>query len=149
MCPSSSMSDFGKYHEAIFERQQTILYLNCTAWVLMQMYHCGTSEPQGRTQASLSASLPLFLITPGSPQPLNYLDGTGLFCTCRALTRWSCKVYILFHLALLSAVAILRRSPFPIDYWYIPLQIRYDVFIHSCWWPFLVLTILTGYKYSH
>ena len=49
MFPSSSTSDFGKYHEAIFEGQQTIPYVNRTAWVLMGMYHCETSEPQGRT----------------------------------------------------------------------------------------------------
>lgn len=90
----------------------------------MRMYPCETSEPQGRTWASLSASLPPFLIAPGSSQPLNYSVETGLSCTHRALARWSCMVNILFHLAFLPTVAILRRShsigiiknSFPIDY---------------------------------
>lgn len=86
----------------------------------------------------LPASLPN---RSGLSPPTELLGWDWTVCTRRALTRWSCMVYILFHLAFLPAVAILRRShsigiiknSFPIDYWYIPPWIYYDVFIYSCW----------------
>lgn len=89
----------------------------------------------------ITLCLPASLPNRSGLSPTTELLGWDCGCTRRALTRWSCMVYILFHLAFLPAVAILRRShsigiiknSFPIDYWYIPLWIYYDVFIYSCW----------------